>query len=181
MICKICGDELISNDNWFPSYEKIGNPVCKQCCKDRRPKYNKSTDYNPTKDWMKKNTSCSWYLGVYIAEGVLSKIFKNVERMPYNHKGYDFICNKGKKVDVKSSCQRANGGWSFVTAKNKIADYFLCITYDNRDDLNPQHLWLLPSSVGRDKQTITICESTLSKWSEYELDINKVVEYCGNN
>ena len=41
-----------------------------------------------------ENKDCSSYFGVYIVEGILSKIFKNVEKMPMTNPGFDFLCNK---------------------------------------------------------------------------------------
>ena len=132
-----------------------------------------------------ENKQCPVFLGVHVAERVLSKIFKDVREMPYGHKGYDFICNKGKKIDVKSSCiyisKRGNrsDSWSFCIKKNKIANYFLCLAFDNREDLNPLHIWLIPARVINHQVCASIAKSTLSKWDEYKLDINKVTACCG--
>lgn len=110
-----------------------------------------------------QNKAASQYLGVYIAEGVLSKIFNGIQRMPYNNKGFDFLCLKGLKIEVKSSClvllKAPNGEiiprWQFEIGKNKIADYFLLVAFDNRIDLIPQHIWLIKSSeiVGRNRNS----------------------------
>ena len=122
----------------------------------------------------KTNRSCPQFLGVHVAERVLSKIFNNVERMPLHNPGYDFVCNRGKKIDVKSATMHKNY-WSFHIYRNKIADYFLCIAFDNRADLNPIHIWLLPSDVISDKVCVKISLSTISKWTEYE-QFNKLYE-----
>jgi hypothetical protein len=119
---------------------------------------------------------------VHVAEQVLSKVFKGVEQMPYGHKGYDFICNQGKKIDVKSACtqthDRKSDSRTFMIRKNKIADYFLCLAFDNREDLNPLHIWLISGHIINHLIGATISESTLSKWDEYKLDIDKVVKCC---
>lgn len=126
-----------------------------------------------------ENKSCSNYLGIYISEQILSYIYINVKRMPHNNIGYDFICGKGYKVDVKSSCERKNyNTWEFGIHKNKIADYFLCLAFDNRDDLNPKHIWLIPGSIINDKTCATISESTLLKWEEYKQPLNKIISCC---
>ena len=52
---------------------------------------------------MSEDKSCAMYLGVFINEQLLFKIFKNVKQMPLLNPGYDFACNKGMKVDAKSS------------------------------------------------------------------------------
>ena len=85
------------------------------------------------------NKKSSNYLGITCAEQVLSKIFKGVEIMPYCYKGYDFKCNNGFLIDSKSSCVSKGkyNNWQFHINKNKIPDYFLCLAFDNRKDLNP--------------------------------------------
>jgi len=94
------------------------------------------------------NKECPNYLGVYIAERYLSKIWDNVTRMPYCNKGFDFICGKGYKIDVKCSCLCSseyiiNCFWNFRIHHNMVADYFLLLAFDNRIDLNPLHIWLI--------------------------------------
>lgn len=128
----------------------------------------------------KYSKECSLFLGVTVAETVLSKVFKNVVRTPYMHRGFDFWCNHQKKIDVKSSCTRSGKAntWAFVIRKNKIADYFLCIAFDNRQDLNPLHLWLIPGNVINHLTGVTFSESTLDKWQEYELPLDKTIACC---
>lgn len=96
---------------------------------------------------MSENKECSAYLGVYIAENILSKIFENVQRMPYGNPKYDFICNRGFRVEVKSSVLLKDGDgygcFQFNVFKNTIPDYFLFIGFTSRDDLIPLHLWLI--------------------------------------
>ncbi len=131
---------------------------------------------------MDKNKQCSLYLGVHIAERVLSKVFKDVKRMPNNFTGYDFVCNQGKKIDVKSSCilHRKNhfDHFTFNIKRNTIADYFLCLAFNTRKDLEPIHMWLLPGDKFNHIKCTTISESTLNKWDEYRLPINKVSSCC---
>lgn len=131
---------------------------------------------------MSENKTCSMYLGVHIAEQVLSKVFKNVQTMPTGNKGYDFICNKGKKIDVKSSTMRISKIraplWFFNINRNKVADYFLCLAFDNRKSLTPLHLWLIPGNVVNYKHSISISVTTIDKWNEHKLDINKVITCC---
>ena len=150
--------------------------------------YNLNTDHitissgfykNPNNGGSKTNPNCSSYLGIHIAERVLSKIFKNVERMSVINPGYDFICNKNYKIDVKSATMNKKYDfWKFSIKKNKIADYFLCLAFDNRYDLNPQYLWLIPSELLNSKTNATISKSTLQKWKEYEKPIDEVISCC---
>lgn len=129
-----------------------------------------------------ENRQCAAFLGVHVAEQVLSKVFKDVQKMPPNHKGYDFICIKDKKIDVKSACTHMHDTksdrWGFAIRKNQIADYYLCLAFNNREDLNPLHIWLIPGDVINHLTYASISESTLSKWDEFKLDINKVTTCC---
>jgi len=101
--------------------------------------------------------------------------------MPTGNPGYDFLCSKGYKIDVKSATKsKSRNGWMFKISKNRIADYFLLLAFDNRENLNPQHLWLIPAVILNDKKNTTIAPSTLEKWSKYELDnkLNDVIACC---
>jgi len=129
-----------------------------------------------------ENKDCSCYLGVHVAERILSVAFKDVKRMPYNHRGYDFICGKGFKIDVKSSCRRkpkyGSSLWHFTIKHNKEADYFLCIAFDSRQSLTPEHVWLIPGNVVNSKELFGILESKLDSWAKYERPIDNVIVSC---
>jgi len=187
-ICIKCGVKL-TDENWYPSRRKIYCYICKGCfCKQARL----WTKANPDKAkarWIRairkqgmrpfnENKECTQYLGVHIAERVLSHVFKDVVKMPHNNPGYDFICKKGMKVDVKSSCQYKNGSWLFTIRRNTAADYFLCLAFDNRENLNPLHAWLIPGSAVNHISCTSISPSTLHKWDEYALDISKISACC---
>ena len=76
--------------------------------------------------------------------------------------GYDFICGDGYKIDVKSAATGDKSGhWIFYTSKNKIPDYFIFIAFDNRDDLNPTHLWIVPGNIVNQLGTIIISKKNL--------------------
>jgi hypothetical protein len=129
---------------------------------------------------MSESKDCAAYLGVYVAERALSKFFDNIERMPNNNPGYDFICGKGKKIDVKSACICQGISWSFTINHNQIADYFLCIAFDNRESLNPLHVWLIPGAKLKHLTALTICtgKRSIAKWSNYEQPCDKVIACC---
>jgi hypothetical protein len=135
---------------------------------------------------MNKNDECTLWLGVCVAESLLSNIFENVQRMPHGNKGFDFYCSKKYKIDAKSSCIRYNKSyknsqyWMFIISKNVTADYFACIAFDNREDLNPIHFWLIPGYLINSLTGLTIynSEKSLNKWLQYEQPLNKVLDCC---
>ena len=155
-ICIICGE-----------YKKhFVDGMCKLCYYKKYPK-------RPI------NKKSAVYLGCTIAEKVLSKVFKDVEIMPYGNSGFDFTCNKGKKIDVKSSCIRKNQrNWVFNIKKNVVADFFLCIAFNDRESLTPLHLWLIPSNEVKDKRALSISLGTIHKWDKLKLDISKTLQCC---
>ena len=176
-VCRKCGTEL-TDENWYPSHHKKNEYICKGCSNVRGRKSSIISERRKGVQPFNENMRCGMYLGVHIAEGVLGRVFKNVERMPMNNPGYDFICNKGKKIDVKSSCQRGGGGWSFGIRHNIIADYFLCLAFDNREDLTPLHVWMIPGCKISHLKGLSINQGTINKWDEYALDISKVAACC---
>lgn len=131
---------------------------------------------------LSENKSCPLYLGVHIAERLLSTIFSNVVRMKNGTAGYDFTCGKGYKIDVKSSCIYMNGGkypcWTYKPNKNKVADYFACLAFDNRASLTPLHFWLIPGCVLNNQTTLCIPETSLPKWKHYEKSLDKILLGC---
>jgi len=193
--CSKCGIELIIGINWTNGSKNHHTNICKACANKQSTVWrNENREHVRTvenarryrlhqRTPMKENKECSSYLGVYVAERTLKHLFKDVEVMPYGYKGYDFICNKGKKIDVKSACMKVGKGnrsnsFDFNIKCNKICDYFLCLAFDNRDDLNPLHMWLLPSTKIHHLINASISISTINKWNEYKLDIDKVAECC---
>lgn len=134
---------------------------------------------------MYENKQCSAYLGITIAEKALSRIFKHIKRMPYGNPGYDFECDKGYLIDVKSACLHLlkNGSfrWTFKVDENTKADYFLFLLFNNREELKPMYVLLIPGSLINNKQCIGITNTpkSLAKWAEYMQPLDKVEECCG--
>lgn len=122
------------------------------------------------------------YLGVHIAERLLGNIFKTTIRMPYGNPGYDFICGRGFKVDVKASCRHHKKGrsdrWSFNIKKNDVADYFALFAMDDRKNLNPEHFWLIPAEAVNHKSTMLMIVGALDQWSKYEQPIERAIAGC---
>ena len=127
---------------------------------------------------MSDNKECPAYIGVYVNEGLIKLYFDDVEVMPYGHPGYDIICKNGKKIDAKGSTTGDKGYWSFHINHNTIADYFFCVAYDNREDKNIIHIWILPGEIFNCFTGVRISKSTLSKWAEYEHPLDKAISCC---
>ena len=208
--CNGCGEDKELNEYWIRSSGKQkGQPYnkCKQCYSGSnkvwrimnpeklhvKRKMNPEESRKQHREYRYKrgaksaanNKSCSAYLGVVIAETVLSHEFPGFKRMPYGNPDYDYECPQGFLIDVKSSCRRhsENGAdyWAFATKKNKVANYFLFLAFGNREEpLIPEHIWLVPGRLVNGKTGIAITDSikNLAKWSEYERSLKNVLECC---
>lgn len=194
--CRKCGDELTVGENWYPSLQKAYNYICKECHDERNRLWQKDNPEKVKATWTRwnrkhgvrpfnENKTCSSYLGIHVAERVLRHVFKDVETMPYGNRGYDVICNHGKLIDIKSACVLSSlvDGieylrWLFTIERNTIADYFLCIAFDNRMDLDPLYIWLLPGCKFNHLKHASISPSTIHKWDAYRLDVSKVSACC---
>ena len=187
--CMKC-EVVLNDENWGESCRKKGDYICKDCHREQSRVWGKYKNYkqkaNSTRNNrkngqrpMSENKECASYLGVCVAERVLRHVFKDVVRMPYGNPGYDFVCNRGYLVDSKSSCIiKSKNGWSFAIRRNIVADYFLCLAFDNREYLNPLHVWLIHGGVLSHLTGASISPSTIHKWDEYKLDIDKVISCC---
>jgi len=160
-----------------------GHWRCLECFREwSRASHHKCDGVKP----MSENRDCSSWLGVFIAERALSKFFDHIEKMPINNPGYDFICGKGFKIDVKASCLRKpkeqkNTRWEFHTEQNETANYFLLLAFDSRSNLEPQHIWLVPANIARElKGSIRISNipTAIKKWEHFERPLDKVATCC---
>ena len=187
--CRVCGDVLTS-ENWRMANQKNYQYICNEC---QRKKINIWYKDNPDKVKamqersykqrgyipMSENKECTLYLGVHVTERVLRLLFNDVEVMSFGNPGYDFICNKGMKVDAKGACRGANRDrWLFTINYNTTADYFLCLAFDNRTDLNPLYIWLIPGHILNHLSTASISKSTIHKWDAYKRNIDEVITCC---
>lgn len=121
----------------------------------RKKGYKNHSEYKKNKRWddgenipMSENENCSSYLGD-IGENysipILTEIFGCIEKiMPYGNTGYDIIVKGGHKIDVKSPVlNKTSNFWQFDIGYNKIADYYLLIALDNRENLCIMRVWLI--------------------------------------
>ena len=187
--CRVCG-VVLDSENWYPSQKKNRNYACKKCqgvetelWRDTNPDKNNAISERARRKQGKRpfneNTACAAYLGVHVAERMLSHVFKNVKRMPYGTPGYDVICNRNKLIDIKSACLGiTQQRWAFNIKHNTIADFFLCLAFDNREDLKPLYAWLIPGSKLNHLAITSISPSTIHKWDGYRLDLTKISTCC---
>ena len=179
-ICPICGDlKEISEFNKEIKARDGKHTYCRKCVGVMSTKHNREVKGCLP---MSENKNCTQYLGVAVAERLVRHLFKDVIRMPNNNYGFDFICSKDKKIDVKSSCIMLNNNknphWNFHIEKNQNADYFLLLAFNNRDDLDPLHQWLIPGDVLNHLSCAGISLSTIYKWDEYRQDIGAAQVCC---
>ena len=101
-ICRVCKKEKPLSAFGKNKYSK---DRLNYDCTDCRVKKNRESQHrNGHALPYDKSKKCSLYLGVRVAERLLSNVFSNVTRAKINNPGYDFICGKGYKVDSKSAC-----------------------------------------------------------------------------
>lgn len=98
--------------------------------------------------------------------------------MPSNNPGFDWKC---KNEDNKGRCLTYRLGKSpdcqFDIRYNNIADWFILSAWDNRDSLNPLHVWIFhKNDIIRGREfwkrysfTITITSERLKEFEEYEI------------
>ncbi len=179
--CKTCGEELTSH-TCYPADLRSGRLKCKECHKaENRERYSKNPEntkklarerhYKNGAKPNSENKTCSQHLGIHIAESMVESIF-DVERAPTHQPGYDFINRVGETIDVKASTKRASGNWFFNIRQNTIADYFLCIAFDNG---KPVHMWMIPGIEINTKIALSVSPSTTDKLKEYEKVIPSIL------
>lgn len=134
---------------------------------------------------MYENKSSSQYIGIVVAERLIKHLFNDVEMMPYGFPGYDMICNKGKKINVKASttyvAQLKNSTvnrWKFGIDYNKNCDFFLCVAFNNVIDCNPLYAWLIPAHEVNNQSGARISSSTIHKWNGWKMDLDDAQRCC---
>ena len=168
--CRKC-EKVLTDENWYLSYRKRDDRICKNCHKEQARRKNGSLP-------MSENKDCAQYLGITVNERLIRHRFKEIKVMPHNHPGFDFICNKNMKIDAKSSCLHKNGRWNFTINRNEDADFFLCVAYDDRERLNIAHVWMIPGKDVNDHVSISIRPSTIHRWDKYIYDIEGFSACC---
>jgi hypothetical protein len=110
--------------------------------------YIKVRSYYPgMPDPIKENRLDNKFIGVYIGENGIAKIYEGSKRMSYHNPGYDVICPKGYKIDVKATVLSRYNAFSFGIQQNKIADYFALVGFNNIIELEPLHIWIIKNDT----------------------------------
>jgi hypothetical protein len=182
--CNGCGNMKPLHDFYIRKSGRQNGKVvtpCKQCMKDAVVKNTHLRGHHKS---MYINKECPSYLGIVIAEKALSKFYKHIKRMPINNPGYDFECDKGYFIDVKSSCLRhpkiGSPCWSITIKKNSIANYFLCVLFNDRIELKPVYVLLIPGELVRNKVSISITNTPkgMTRWRKYMQPLDNVISCC---
>jgi hypothetical protein len=139
---------------------------------------------------MNESPRCSQFLGICVAEKVIRHcgMFNIVTKTVNNTSGYDFVCGRGYKIDVKSACRtfvvrnghELNPWWTFHIDHNEIADWFVIIAFDDREHLTPLHAWVIPGDKINHLICLTITDSerSLVKWRLYERPLDQIDSCC---
>jgi hypothetical protein len=94
---------------------------------------------------MEDTPDCPEYFGICIGEKYVSQVFEDSKPVPYGTPGYDWEWND-LKVQHKARCLNTLGVpryWRFTRLDyNKIAQKFVISGWDNRNTLNPKHIWI---------------------------------------
>lgn len=125
---------------------------------------------------MAESKNSAQYLGIFIAERLLPKIFQEPKMMPYGNRGYDAICKNGHKIDVKSSLLRKANFWEFHIHHNNTANIFVCIGFSgSRDNLVVKHIWLFSGNEILRGKSVNELERLVISDTEYSL--SRVAQY----
>lgn len=162
--------------------------ICRTCILEYARSYNAFHPHKYKYTPKPENKSCSYYLGCVIAEKIVELIFKHVKH-PQVRCRYDFECTNGYKIDVKSACLDKRNKWQFGINKNNVADYFMLIAFNSRQDLNPVHLWLIKGDEYIREQRLNtyvrldVTKANVSKFEKYERkdELAQAVEICESN
>lgn len=172
---------------------------------------------------MSENDSCSSYFGVYIGENLFKEylltIFERVEIKDYGNHGYDFVCknpikdfinkypqfklvtDREYKIQLKLKClyhridcrTDKSPQWRFDIKNNNIPDIFILAGFDDRESLQPIHVWLflkydmirkgnsytkIEKFWKRDSFTITDNPEYIKRFEKHEIPIDKLEELC---
>ena len=146
------------------------------------------------------NEDCPAHFGDF-TESLMILTFEDAVKMPCDNPGFDWTCKKGYKIDNKSRCLYYNIsedwlGWTFPIRFNKTAEWFILSAWDDRNSLNPLHVWafhkndmviyrigghyILKKFCDRYGISISNTQEGLKKFEKYEITnrLDKLKEFC---
>lgn len=120
----------------------------------------------------------SLFLGVHVTEAAIREAYPDIKQMRHGNPKFDLIDIDGSKIDVKSATtyrfkNKDAIRWEFRIRKNDVPDFFICVAFDNRDDLNVIQAWKFPGSVVNHLETLSISPGSFKKWEQYEIDLGE--------
>ena len=164
---------------------------------ERNRDYNREHSHDIGRHLPKElNEDCSAYFGDF-TESLMIQTFEDATRMPYGNPGFDWTCKNGDKIDNKGRCLTydkrpgRSPKWIFQIDYNNIADWFILSAWDNRDALNPLHIWAFhKNDIVRGRKfwrregfTITNIPEVLKELEKWEVTdrLYKLKELCNRN
>ena len=139
------------------------------------------------------NKDCSAYFGEF-AERIMIQTFDGAKKMPPCNPGFDWTCKRGDKIDNKARClshECDRSRWKYPIRQNNIADWFILSAWDDRESLNPLHVWVFHKEDivrGRkfwmiDSFSINNTPKGLKELEKYEVTnrLDKLREICNRN
>lgn len=192
-ICRVCSVPLVIGENITKAQRKHNGRLCTLCSRKKTRVYyhkhqdrlniyrNKLNHCNGVCQPIGKNKNCPTYTNVCVSKKVIAHIFPNTKQIHGNNHGYGVLCVDGTKVSVKTSCREINGKtfrWRFAIRKNHITDYFLLVALDNREDMNIEHVWIVPGDKVNMFVGTSITTSNLQKWDDYRIDMDRIDSCC---
>ncbi len=154
----LTGNQLIYkyiNEEKLPNPAKIDRKHLDNLA--RKKGFKDLSEQKRNEDWyitkhipISENEDCPHYLGTHIAarkygRKILPSFGKIKQEMHPTYPKFDFIMEGDIKIDVKSSRKICNY-YTFKIRYNDVADYFLLIAFNNRQDENtiePVYAWLI--------------------------------------
>jgi len=91
----------------------------------------------------------------------------------------DFDVN-GNSVDIKAARLKSDGRihrWAYCVSKQRdAADFFILYAYDGSGE-DVLHKFMIPGEIAREKTTISITATLKSKWADYLISDDGLVEF----
>ena len=136
------------------------------------------------------NEDCSVHFGDF-TENLMIQTFEDPIKMPYGNPGFDWKCKNGDKIDNKGICLMCRGYspyFAFPIRCNNIADVFILSCWDDRNSLNPLHIFAFhKNDIVRGRKfckfelfVITNTPKKLKELEKWEVTdrLNKLKEIC---